>query len=259
MTTLDHSDPGGVRGPAYATIPEWVLDAPISATAVRLFAVLTRYVGTNDAAWPSRKTMAGRLHLSPTTLDRALVELTELGAIIMQPRYRSDGSQTSSLYYLWPSTPDSTTDAPHPQERRPPSPSADTPPSPQTMTLEVTPMRKNPKDRTPSNARRDFEVEVGFDASWDHYPRKVNRKGALRAWIAQCNKGATVEALSLAVLHYAMSMEGKEPTYIMHGATFFGPNDRWQDYLEEPILDRTNEGDAGWALIMGKVAQDHGA
>ena len=104
----DHADEqpdahlGGVRDftVPYGTIPEWVLYSDVSANAVRLYVTLTRYVGRNEAGWPSRKTLAGHCHLSPTTVDRALQELVDLGAIRIEPRYRSDGSQTSSLYYL---------------------------------------------------------------------------------------------------------------------------------------------------------------
>ena len=232
---------GGVRGPAYATVPEWVLYSDVSANAVRLYATLTRYVGLNEAGWPSRKTLAGRTHLSPTTVDRALQELVDLGALHIEPRYRSDGSQTSSLYYL--TTPDATTEATPAHERPPPSPRA--------TSLEVTPRRPNPNDRTPTNAR---DTDAAFDAAWEHYPRKLNRKGALKAWKAQVSKGASVDDLTTAALHYASGVRGKDPGYIMHGSTFYGPNDRWRDYLAGTVVDTTGQ-PAGLGFMLGKIQE----
>ncbi len=91
-----------VHGRAYAVIPEWILDAEISASAVRLFATLGRFVGANDAAFPSRRTLAARMHCSVATVDRALSELKGIGAIKIEAQTRGDGSRTSSLFYLWP-------------------------------------------------------------------------------------------------------------------------------------------------------------
>ena len=83
----------------FAQIPEWVLYSKISAQAVRLYAVLHRYADKEGTAFPSRKTLAGRLNMtSPKTVDAALKELIELGAITSQKRFDEAGDQTSNLY-----------------------------------------------------------------------------------------------------------------------------------------------------------------
>lgn len=86
----------------YAVIPEWVLDADISAQAVRLYAVLRRYADQRSMlAHPSRRTLATRMHVASTrTVDAALAELQELGAVETFDRFRDDGSQTSSGYRI---------------------------------------------------------------------------------------------------------------------------------------------------------------
>jgi hypothetical protein len=66
--------------------PEWVLDAAVSDRAVRLFAVLNRYAGTNETAWPSRKTLAERLGCSVDSVDRALAELVAIDAVSIEER-----------------------------------------------------------------------------------------------------------------------------------------------------------------------------
>jgi hypothetical protein len=74
-------------------------------------------------------------------------------------------------------------------------------------------------------------VDAEFDALWVDYPRKVARKAAAKAYAARRREGVPAEDLALAVKHYAAAMDGQEERFIMHGSTFFGPNERWKDYL----------------------------
>lgn len=71
-----------------------------------------------------------------------------------------------------------------------------------------------------------------FVLTWEQYPRKLNRKGAFKAWLARVKGGASLTDLHEATKNYAKIREGLDPVHTMHGATFFGPNDRWMDYLE---------------------------
>jgi len=90
----------------YAPVPEWVLDAPISDCALRLYAVLLRYGHTSGARIPSRATLAHRLHkTSVDTVDRALRELVTLGAVHIEHR-RHDGSNQTNRYHLLTHRPD---------------------------------------------------------------------------------------------------------------------------------------------------------
>lgn len=76
----------------YAVIPEWVLDADISAQAVRLYAVLRRYADQRTMhANPSRKTLAGRIQVKDEkVVDRALADLQRIGAVSIIPRWRNE-------------------------------------------------------------------------------------------------------------------------------------------------------------------------
>lgn len=84
----------------FAIIPEWILDADISAGAVRLYGILNRYAGGEGTCHPSRRTIAGRMHCHPNTIDRHLRELVELGALVITPRYDDRGDRTSNDYQL---------------------------------------------------------------------------------------------------------------------------------------------------------------
>ena len=72
----------------FSMVPEWVLDADIGDCALRLYAVLLRYGNTTGARMPARTTLAARLHKkSVDTVDRALAELVQLGAVQVQHRW----------------------------------------------------------------------------------------------------------------------------------------------------------------------------
>jgi hypothetical protein len=83
----------------FSIVPEWVLDAAISDGAVRLYAVLLRFGQTSGARMPARSTLAGRMHKKSTdTVDRAMRELVEIGAVVVQHRF--DGGQRLTNKYL---------------------------------------------------------------------------------------------------------------------------------------------------------------
>ena len=50
--------------------------------------------------WPGIKTIAADLHLSRSTVKRALNDLERHGYIQRTPRYRENGSRSSNLYML---------------------------------------------------------------------------------------------------------------------------------------------------------------
>ena len=83
----------------FSIVPEWVLDAAISDAAVRLYAVLLRFGQTSGARMPARSTLAQRMRKKSTdTIDRAMRELVELGAVVVQHRF--DGGQRLTNKYL---------------------------------------------------------------------------------------------------------------------------------------------------------------
>lgn len=83
----------------FAIVPEWVLDLPISSNAIRVYCMLRRYADYQTGqCYPSRKLLAMRCRVSVSTLDRALTELDENGAITIEHRKSSTGDYTSNLY-----------------------------------------------------------------------------------------------------------------------------------------------------------------
>lgn len=87
---------------AYAIIPDWVLLATISAQAVRLYGVL-RLAADNQTlrCAPSRQTLAERLQCaSPKPVDRALTELSKIGAVTVVARRTAAGDPDTNGYVL---------------------------------------------------------------------------------------------------------------------------------------------------------------
>jgi hypothetical protein len=76
--------------------------------------------------------------------------------------------------------------------------------------------------------------EADFNAAWHHYPRKDDRKDALRCYQARRREGISAEDLMAAVMGYADHCRRKKTTeeFMLRGATFFGPNERWLKYLK---------------------------
>lgn len=86
----------------YGIIPEWLLDSGVSATAIRLFAVLTvKYADREGVAYPGRKRLATDMgDISVDTIDRAVRELRDAGALEVEHRTGADGALTSNLYHI---------------------------------------------------------------------------------------------------------------------------------------------------------------
>jgi len=53
-----------VEEPRFAIVPEWVIDAPVSDGAFRLYSLLLRYGNGSGFRMPSRQTLARRLRRS---------------------------------------------------------------------------------------------------------------------------------------------------------------------------------------------------
>lgn len=109
-------------------------------------------------------------------------------------------------------------------------------------------LTQNTQEKTTET--RDYDPD--FATTWEHYPRKQNKRGAYRGWKARLRDGVSPESLHDAVLHYAESCRrnGTETKYVMHGATFFGPSHRYEDYIDGPIIETTGSNGSGRKTSM---------
>ena len=85
----------------FAIVTEWLFDAGVSPRAIALFALLGLYADRESkSCWPSRATLAKRMHTSTKSIDRWSKELENVGAIKVAARTSSDGGQTSNRIRL---------------------------------------------------------------------------------------------------------------------------------------------------------------
>lgn len=73
-------------------------DNNISAHAKAIYMYLKHRGNAEGKSFPSVPTMARELHLSQSSVRRALTELVEHRYIERDPRYRRSGAQSSNLY-----------------------------------------------------------------------------------------------------------------------------------------------------------------
>jgi hypothetical protein len=86
----------------FAILPESILFAPISSNAIRLYCILRRRADEKtNACYPSQNYLAKNMYCSVRTVQRALEELVNIGAVTVEHRYLEDtDAYTSNMYYL---------------------------------------------------------------------------------------------------------------------------------------------------------------
>lgn len=86
----------------FAMIPEWLFLRRPSANAIALYGLMAvTWMDRKDrTCFPSKRTMREALGVSEGTLERAMRELIDLGAVKITPRLRADGSQAANDYFL---------------------------------------------------------------------------------------------------------------------------------------------------------------
>ncbi|MDR0818277.1 MAG: helix-turn-helix domain-containing protein [Oscillospiraceae bacterium] len=76
----------------------YVSELPPRAKAVYMY--LRDRSDRSGGCWPSINTIARELSLSRSTVKRAIADLKKAGFVRSEPRYRENGSQSSSLYIV---------------------------------------------------------------------------------------------------------------------------------------------------------------
>ena len=178
----------------FSILPEWVLDAEISHGAVRLYALLARYTNSDQAAWPSRATLATRLRTSKDTVDRLIKELVCVQALSVEHRKDTtkDGNlvNRSNLYTLRLSEPGVAA------QTRPPSRTVAA-----TGSRMLAAQNDNHIERQPMN---DL-----FDRFWIAYDKKVGKKAAEAQRKKHINDEGTANLAILKATQQASSVEKK--------------------------------------------------
>lgn len=74
--------------------------ADLPHRAVTVYMYLKERANRDGICWPAVSTMSRELSLSRSTIQRALRELEGTGWLTKEPRWRENGSSSSSLYRI---------------------------------------------------------------------------------------------------------------------------------------------------------------
>ena len=154
----------------FSIIPETVLYADISASAVRVYGVLRRHADKDDGTcYPGRARIAELGRMTPRTVDKAIDELIGIGALRVQKRHDPENpkKQLSNQYTVI--TPSKNCTTPLANSAPPPSKNC-------SVTRVIEPESENQKTYDQPS------VDQAFNTFWKNYPRKVQRKKCLTWW-----------------------------------------------------------------------------
>jgi len=90
----------------------------------------------------------------------------------------------------------------------------------------------NPSGLSNSSPKpKPYETE--FDELWALYPRRVGKAKAYTKLVALLRSGIPLSEIKIATTNYARLRQGQDSNYTLHAATFWGPGERWRDYLPD--------------------------
>lgn len=213
----------------FSMVPAWLLASSVSDKAVRLYGVLAGYADSETGqAYPGRTLLSKRLDCSTKTVDRAVAELTELGAIRKQQRVK-DGFYQSSLYTVVRIDPASQVSQPrvtHDPTPRHTRPDPASPVSQRTITTEREPVKLEPENKNTEIVSRSVDA---FDQFWEVYPGSSSKPDALKKF-AKALKRVSFDVLLAGAIRYRDD-PNRDPGYTKNPATWLH-NDCWNDPLK---------------------------
>lgn len=182
-------------------------------------------------AWPSIKGLARDIGASKTAVKSSLNILEELGVITRVQRFSSN-EKIATLYIWHPWRIDGWDDSAmrrredaergYAREGAPEVPASAPAPAPATPTPEAP-------------AKPTEKPADGFTEWWPHYPKKVKKFDAEKAYRAALKRGVTPKELldGLQRQKAAWKAKGTEPQYIPYPATWLRAGS-WEDELDTP-------------------------
>lgn len=78
----------------------WAWEQNLAPTTKLILLAFADHADDSGVCWPGRKGVAAKCGVSTRTVERQVKTLEQHGLIWREPRFRSDGSQRTSLYHL---------------------------------------------------------------------------------------------------------------------------------------------------------------
>ncbi len=218
----------------FAMVPCWVLDAlshhpARAAQAVLLYARLSAEAdyGSHGDLTIAQADLAERCRVSVDTLGRTLALLRDVGAVSWQAQGRA---ATYTVHRQLPAA--VRQQIPHPRGSRTRTRAvADTARGPRAP-ITTQRVQNSHTPQAPQGAARaplPLVAVFGFEEWWQHYPRKVGKPVAQRAYAKAMQGGATCAALLDGLAAWAAYWAARnEPEYVPHPSTWLNQR-RWED------------------------------
>lgn len=238
-----------LAGPAVSVLASsWVWEHSESKGTARLVLLaLADHAGSDGGdAYPSVTRLALRCGVSKRTVQEALKVLVSLGELVID---KQAGPHGANRYQIAMTPADSApvqnlrpaASAPDPRRSRttplqnPHAPPADPAPEPSLTVIE-------PSGNRPSRAST---AQTEFDLWWEHYPLKVS-KGAARKAFPRARRKAPIDVLIAGAVAYAED-PSRKPDFTKHPATWLN-DECWNDD-RTPTRTESNGTRAGKGLL----------
>lgn len=246
---------GRIHKEPFAQIPEWLLRSDVSDRAVRAFGLLDRHADKEGRAFPGRPKLAASLSCSTSSLDRALDELRDVGALVTTERFRDDGSRSSNDYWLWPAKPEKSSLVGGPLVT---DDEGGLGVDDEGTSSPLTRQEREPEEREPevTNALAPTDaITRSFDAFWEIWPDKRNKGAARKAWAKALRAAKSPAPILEGARRFAA--DPNLPTvasgFMPHATTWLN-GERWNDPPLAPRARPTNGRQAKESSTMDALA-----
>ena len=259
MQDQDSTDAGSfVMDVPFGMIPEWVIfHDELSPGAVRAYAALSRYANGEKAAWPGKETLADRLGVAKSTVERWLMELRQVGALTSEARYREDGGQTSSRYTLTTREPGEGSPSVGRGGHREQGGGRPTDRA-RTKAIERKPLNETERPMLVAVASEPLPQGPGFDEFWNAFGLKSGKAEARKAW-AKAVKVTDPEDIIAGAERYREWLEGHPSPPHQKWAQGWLNGRRWEDELEPYPKGKQNKFEqAVDAVQQGRQMREQG-
>lgn len=184
-------------------------DQRLTPLQCRLLGLIGSYLGKDHTAWPSQSTLARDLGVSRKAVNEGIKALVTYGYVQVQTRFRDDGGQTSSVYFVVMDPVDRVSPqgvTPCNASVTPPSLERDTPCNPMEVTPPVTSKGYTKKDPLKDPREQDV-LTLAFDTIWKVWSPVGRKRSKSQALCKQALKRASADHdlrdLTRAALRYA--------------------------------------------------------
>ena len=237
-----------------------VMESDLSSTARLVALVINAHTTpSGEGAYPGRETIARKAGIkSPATVTKALKDLEEAGYVVVTRRNNGAERKTNSYELQIPEVQKSEGQNLNLQNQALNIPATE-PNRPACLTDQSKTLGTRP-----SGAHRgdsDFDqYRDDFEATWSAYPKRLgpnNKQKALKAYVARRREGCDPSHLHERTMAYGafLRAEGKVGTrYVMHAATFFGPDRHYDDdWTADKTIGVNSDAAQKWGEVIAWI------